>query len=59
MRLEVEELVTRVECGILFHAKEDDIREQLWSEGYTEQVIEFALAKGKRLAEVRLNPKEI
>lgn len=55
----MEELITRVQKGFLFHATEEQIRAQLKSESISDDIIEVAIDKGKRLAQVRLNPKDL
>lgn len=56
---EMYELVGRVQNGLLCHATEEQIRTQLRTEGVSEAHINAAIIKGKRLAEVRLYPKEV
>ena len=54
---EMEALVGRVQNGFLFHATETEIRAQLQSEGVSSDKINAAIARGKRLADVRVGRK--
>jgi hypothetical protein len=50
---ELEELVNRVWKGILFYATEETIRQQLRTEGYSDQTITLAYNKAKRSHDAR------